>query len=72
MSALDLREPIKRILARCIVNVDCQAEAYHRLGIAVMDGHFDADEAATIGKLIDLMHERRRRENNLALPALRG
>lgn len=58
MTALDIREPIKRILARCIVNVDCQAEAYHRLGIAVMDGHFDADEAAIIATAIDLMHER--------------
>lgn len=58
MTTLSLHDPIKRILARCIVNADCQAEAYHRLGVAVLDGHFDAEEAATIGKLIDLMHEK--------------
>lgn len=55
---LTLNDSIKRLLARCIVNVDCQAEAYHRLGVAVAHGNFDADEAAVIGKLIDLMHER--------------
>lgn len=55
---LDLREPIKRILARCIVNTDCQAESYHRLGIAVIDGHFDAEEARVIGLLIDQLHGR--------------
>lgn len=53
---LDIREPIKRILARCIVNADCANEAYHRLGIAVIDGNFTAEEARVIGALIDQLH----------------
>ncbi len=55
---LTLKDACKRLLARCIVNADCQAEAYHRLGVACMHGHFDTEEAAVIGKLIDLAHER--------------
>lgn len=55
---LTLTEPIKRILARCIVNVDCQVEAYHRLGMAVTAANFDADEAAVIAALIDQLHQK--------------
>ncbi len=55
---LTLHDACKRLLVRCIVNADCQAEAYHRLGVAVMDGNFTTEEAAVIGKLIDLAHER--------------
>lgn len=49
-----VHDACKQLLLRCIVNADCKIEAYHRLGIAVMDGNFDTEEAAAIAKLIDL------------------
>lgn len=51
---LHLHEPVKRILAQCIIaelpDVD---EARERLRIAVADGNFGEDEAAVIAALID-------------------
>lgn len=53
-----LHDACKRLLAQFIVSEPDPLEAYARLGIAVVDGNFSAEEAAAIGKLIDLMHEK--------------
>lgn len=55
MTTLDIREPIKRILARCIKGaLPDVAEAQARLEIAVRDGHFTSEEAAVIALALEL------------------
>lgn len=57
MSCLTLHDPLKRILTRFIVNEPDPLEAYARLGIAVADRNFTAEEARVISKLIDQLHQ---------------
>lgn len=56
-ACLTLHDASKRLLARFIVNEPDPLEAYARLGIAVADRNFTAEESRVISKLIDQLHQ---------------
>lgn len=55
-ACLTFHDASKRLLAQFIVNEPDPLEAYARLGIAVADKNFTAEEARVIGALIDQLH----------------
>ena len=61
----DLRDVLKRILARCIQRADPQDRAA-MLAIAVRDGHFDEGEARVIALACELTEAEMDDEQNEA------